>query len=158
MEGWVTVAEGSSLEDIHPTPAGEGKQIKHGAPFDITINTPFWFPVAPLFDSLGSEYTAQLFHSRTGGILRDVEGKGWYEIVLHMEANAFAITPAILAGVAAILIGLGIAITSVRIDSPNDALESIGTGAAGVANLVKWGVVGVALVGGLMVVSGLRKV
>jgi len=157
MEGWVTVAEGSSLEDLHPTAAGAGKQIKHGAPFDITIKTPFWFPVAPLFDSLGSEYVAQLFHTETGGILRDVEGRGWYEIVLHMEANAFAITPGILAGVAAILIGLGIAVTAVRIDSPGDALEDIKKGLGSLADIVKWGAIGAAAVGGLMVMSSLRK-
>ena len=128
---WVTIAEGDfkafeAGEDSVITDAGKGKQIRHGAPFTIEVTSNAIF--SPAWDLAGMEIPADLFFNKTHSHLIDVEGVGgfpWRTIRLHCEANAVVIAPALLFGVAAILVSLGILTAIIKMDAPGEALESI---------------------------------
>lgn len=148
--GIVLIAEGTSLNDLHATPYGKGKHVVHGGTFTVTFTTPWWMPVAPLFDSFGSETFASALLVKTKGILRDVEGVGFHTVVLHMEANAFFITPAVLAGLAAVLIAVGIAVVAIKVESPEEFVR-------GFATPMKWAAVAMVGLAVIVVIGGGKK-
>ena len=131
---WVTVAEGDlkafeAGDESVITEVGRGQRVKHGAPFAITIESSALLGASYLYDLAGMEPLADMVWNKTHAHLRDVEGIGWNKIRLHMEANAFVIAPAMLYGVAAVvaavLVGAGFVIATVKIESPEEALESV---------------------------------
>lgn len=108
----IVVAEGASLDNIAIARSGQGKHVKHGAPFSITMQLPKWAPAAPVVNLLGTETIASRIWRETGGILRDVHSDGFYGVVLEMESNAFIIPAVIIVGL--ILISIGVVVTSIK--------------------------------------------
>ena len=135
----VVVAEGPNLEELEVTAKGFGKKIKHDAIFEIIIQTPAWAPIAPVFDAFGAEKIAAPIYAKTKGILMDVSAEGWYKVVLTMKANAFHLTPAVLAGLASVLIATGIVVALVKIEAPEEALQSL-------VSLAQYAVIGLVVV------------
>ena len=122
---WKTVAEGKNFSDLHST--GVIGELPHGTKFKIIIDTPWYAPVAPLFDIAGAEWIADRFLNEAGAKLLDVEGEGLNRIIMHFEADPVWLTPAGLAAIAAILIAIGLIVVAVRIDA--DLLAPLAAGA-----------------------------
>lgn len=146
---WVTIAEGTSPDNMRATEAGKGKKVPHGEPLDIIITLPAWLPAGAVFDSFLGEELAQRLHQQTGAVVRDVESTGYHTVVMHCEANFFAVTAGTLAALAAILFGVGFLIAAIRVEAPEDLLKPL-------ADVVKWvaiGLIALAAIAGLFLLS-----
>lgn len=154
---WVIVAEGTSPQNIQPTSIGVGKQIRHGAPFDVIVQTPSYLPVAPLFDALSSERMAGRIYQDTKAVLKDVEGVGFNTIVLHMESNAFVLTAGVLLALALIIFGAGFLILSIKIKAPEEFLENLADIPKDISETVKWITIGLIVIAIVVIVSMLKN-
>lgn len=93
---WVTLAQGTSLEEFraYQPPFYE---LSKGTKMRLTIETPWWLPVAPFFDIFGAEWVAQRLLVEGGAIVTDVEGVGWHKIIVHCKADPAWVVPLIIA-------------------------------------------------------------
>ena len=123
MAKWVTIAEGTSLDDLHST--GVIETIPHNRKFDIVL-TPRWGWLAPVADLAGGEYIAQQLWS--GGAKVEDVGERDGKIYVHCKANAVPLIPLIVV-VAAIFAAVALLIIAVKINMPSEeAMGAIGIG------------------------------
>jgi len=120
---WATIAEGTSLGDLHST--GVVDTIPHDRQFDIVLE-PRWGFLAPVADLAGGEWIAQQLWG-AGAIVEDVEGKDG-KVYVHCKANAVPLIPLIVV-VAAIFAAVALLIIAVKINMPSEeAMGAIGIG------------------------------
>ena len=131
---WVTIAEGTSPDDLHRTVDIES--LPHNTPFKVIIRLKL--PTAKAFDFLGAEWVASKLYSEAGAILEDVEAEGWSTIIMHMRANAVPILP-LLGVLAAILMAVSFLIAVIKVDAPEEIFKAI-------SSTVMWAVLGLLII------------
>lgn len=119
----VIVAQGDGPDTLRPLPVYAGKQLRHGAAFTVTLTLPRWEPVAPLLDLAKAESFAEAIYAGTKARLKDVEGKGLWTVILHMEANAFSLASSVVATLGQLLGKLFKFIKGI-IEAPFNLIES----------------------------------
>ncbi len=89
---WTLIAEGSPEEFENSTPSISN--VPSGTKLRLEMKSDY--PIAPLFDLWGMEWVVGYMIDHAGAEITDVEGIGWYKIVVHMTTNS-PVVPIILA-------------------------------------------------------------
>lgn len=89
---WTLIAEGSPEEFGNSTPSIS--DVPSGTKLRLEMDSNY--PIAPLFDLWGMEWVVGYIIDHSGAVITDVEGIGWYKIVVHMTTNS-PVVPIILA-------------------------------------------------------------
>jgi len=118
MAGWITLAEGKSTDEFR-TPKTSISELPDGTPIKCTIETPWYLPIAPLFDLLGAEtgWAAQKIRDEAGARIIDVEGVGWHKIIFHMEPATPAFVVPLIIAIAVIVTSVCIAIVAIKLEA-----------------------------------------
>jgi len=140
---WYTIAEGATIGEFEASAIIE--EVPSGTELRLDIDTrPF--PIAPLADLWGMEWVFdQLLN--VGAEVTEVKSDGWYKIEVYMTAPS-PLLP-ILWAIAAILIGAGILISSIKLSAKEEF---------GIGDIVKWGAIGILAVLGIKAISAFREV
>ena len=107
--GWKTIAYGTDLESFENSL--ETDRLPHGTEMVLEIDTSP-YPIAPLADLWGAEWVVDMMLNNDVTI-EDVEGEGWYKIIVHMTANSNPFI--IVAAIVVILLSLGYLINNIRL-------------------------------------------
>ena len=139
---WVRLAEGKSLEEFQASrPPYE--ELRHGTRMLLTIESPWWAPIGPLGDLFGAEWVADKLLAEGGAHVRDVEGKGWHKIVVHMEADPAWVIPLIWA-IAALIGAIAFLIAFIKLDADI------------VGEVFKWGAIALAALAAIVIVGAVK--
>ncbi len=111
---WVTLAEGDSLKEFQACQPAYS-ELRHGTKMLLTIESPWWAPIGPLADLFGAEWVADRLLNEGGAHVRDVEGKGWHKVVVHMEADPAWVIPLIWA-IAALISSIAFLIAFIKLE------------------------------------------
>lgn len=140
---WRTLAQGNTLEEFQGS-SPPVSELPKGTKLRLTLEMPWYAPIAPLADLWGAEWVAQRMLEE-GVIVEDVEGIGLNTIVVHMRA-ASPVVPIIWAIVA--IIGLiTIAIIVIKLEGllpelPPELFEAI-----------KWVAIAIITLAGIKVIT-----
>jgi len=107
--GWKTIAYGTDLESFENSLKID--YLPHGTEMVLEIDTSP-YPIAPLADLWGAEWVVDMMLDNDATI-EDVEGEGWYKIIVHMTANSNPFI--IVAAIVVILLSLGYLINNIRL-------------------------------------------
>ncbi|RLC72504.1 MAG: hypothetical protein DRI26_02850 [Chloroflexi bacterium] len=152
---WVTVAEGTTLDTLQATIPN--MEFPKGTPLRAVMDLKL--PVASAFDLAGAEL---LFRPRMpeGVILKDVHSEGPSRVVIEAEVDPawlLAIVGFIKAhwlAISLISIGLmftlGFLVIAIKLQAPEEVVRPI-------PEILKWVVIGVCGVGGLLLVRELVR-
>lgn len=139
---WITMAEGASLEEFQAcTPPYT--ELPKGTKLKLTIETPWYVPIAPLADLFFAEWVAAKFINEAGAEIIDVEGIGLNTIIVHMEADPVWLVPLIWS-IAAVALSVAIIIAVIKLE-------------ANIPEMVKWGTIALVAVSIAIVVSALSR-
>lgn len=117
---WMVLAQGSSVEEFEACrPSIE--ELPKGTRIRLTVETPWYIPIAPLADLFFAEIMASWFIDETGCAITDVEGIGANTIIVHMEADPGWVIPLILA-IAVIVGGIAIIISVIKLEADVPAM------------------------------------
>ena len=117
MPQWVTLAEGNSLDEFK-TPKTSISELPSGTQIKCTIETPWYMPIAPLHDLFGAEggWIAQEME-KAGAKVIDVEGVGWYKIIVHMEPATPAYVVPLIVAITVIVGGSLLIIAMIKLEA-----------------------------------------
>jgi len=141
---WYTIAEGTTIGEFEASAVVE--EVPSGTELRLDIDTrPF--PIAPLADLWGMEWVFDKMLN-VGAEVTEVKSDGWYKIEVYMTATS-PLLP-ILWAIAAILIGAGILIFSIKLSAKEGGLA--------IGDIVKWGAIGILAVLGIKAISAFKEV
>lgn len=129
--GWEIMAEGASIEELQAC-VPPYSELPKGTKLRLTIETPWYVPIAPLFDLMGAEWVADKLFNEGGAKVIDAEAIGLNKIIVHMEADPAWLVPLIIA-IAVVAASVAVIITVIKLE-------------AYLPGMVKWGAIG--LLGG----------
>lgn len=113
---WRTLAEANNPEDfaaIQP-PINE---LPKGTKVRITFETPWYLPIAPLADLFFfAEWVADMFINDAGVTITDVEGQGFYKIIVHGDVDP-AWVPALIWAIAIVAASAAIIFTVIKLEA-----------------------------------------
>lgn len=140
---WQTLAEASNPEDFGAiqSPIDE---LPKGTKVRMTFETPWYLPIAPLADLFFAEWVADMFISDAGVTITDVEGQGFYKIIVHGDVDP-AWVPALIWAIAIVAASAAIIFTVIKLE-------------ADIPSMFKWGMAAVVAAAAAIVVATVYKV
>lgn len=149
----VVIAQADSVEAFQKTKPSV-KELPKGSMCYLTIRTSV--PVAPFFDLAGIEYPVQWFGEQllfAGATVLDVYSTDWNEVMVEMEADPIHVV-GLLWAIAAVLVGVGFIIASLKLEILKDLFEELKEIAP---EMTKWLAIGAIALIGFMMLGRRRK-